>query len=509
MQTPHDLIPAIGYIRVSWLQEEQISPDVQESSITTYATREGYRIVKWIVDLDKSGRNFKRRITEAITAVEDRSAQAIIVWQYSRFGRHRRDNHVFLSRVEEAGGQLLSSTEQLDARTASGKLARGVLLEFAAHYSDAIGERWAEAHTNRRNRGLPPLGRNRFGYQRRGRQPDPLRPRRTLRNPDDGNERYEPDPQTGPVLAEGYRRYIAGTGGRELAGWLNISGWYGTRGKPWSATTILRYLDSGFGAGLLHVHDPECVCVQPGSCDRRVYLRGAHDPVISAEEWQAYGRRRARIGRTAPRARVSPYPLSGRIWCGHCGAAMAVRADNGRPSHRYLCGSYLRKKECAARSVLRSAAESAVMAQLAAWADDVAGRQEAAPSKPVETRVDGAKPEQQIIQLDEALDRMTRQLALGLIPEDSYVRTRDELLAERAELAGQLAAAQATPAPGPREWIPVMRALAEEWHTLPADGRREMVADVIAAVRVFRDGRTAWLEIESTWGEVGTIDLTS
>ena len=45
------------------------------------------------------------------------------------------------------------------------------------------------------------------------------------------------------------------------------------------------------GAGFLLLHDPACRCKRKTSCGRRAWLKGAHEPVVEADEWLAYRRR--------------------------------------------------------------------------------------------------------------------------------------------------------------------------------------------------------------------------
>lgn len=500
------LIPVIGYVRVSMLKEEQISPEIQKTAVTNWAQRTGRKIVRWVIDLDATGRDFHRKIMEAIAGVEAGEAKEIAAWKYNRFGRNRTGNAVNLARLHNVGGELQSATEDIDATTAIGKLQRGMLLEFAAFESDRTGEQWAEAHEHRRSRGLPAHGRARFGYTLRGRIPDPLQPHRTIRAPQDGPERYEIDPTTGPVLAELYRRYTAGEGARPLVAWANAAGFHSTKGRPWSTSTLLRYLDTGFGAGLIKTHDPDCGCANASRCRRITYLPGAHEPVITPQEWDAYRRRRARVGALPPRARVTIYPLTGRIWCGHCEATMTVGEHKGVKAARYNCSAYMRKGQCGSRSVQRARVEELVLGVLAQWATDIEADPGSAPAPALEPQIDVSGLQAQIGRLDAALDRLTRQLALELVPEESYKRTRDELLAERAQLACQVEELQ-RPAPRSRQaYVPVIRALVEEWPTLEGGERRELVAELIESVWVFRtDPRTAWLEITSTWGDKSQV----
>lgn len=500
------LIPTIGYIRVSWLQEHQISPDIQRHAIDDWARRNGRTIVEWIEDLDVTGRDFRRKVMQAIQGIEAGRAQEIAVWKYSRFGRTDTGNAVNLGRIHLAGGELQSATEDVDASTAVGKLTRNMLMDLAVFESDRAGEQWKEAHANRRARGLPSNGRGRFGYILRGRVRDPFIKHRTVRAPEDGVERYEIDPRTGPILTELYRRYTAGAGFRSLAGWLNNAGIYGTRGIPWSDVSMMDVLDAGFGAGLLRVHDVNCGCHTSPTCRNMILVEGAHDPVISNDEWRAYRRRRERVARTAPRARVTVYPLTGLTRCGHCHSTMTIRSERGVPGRVYMCGGYLRKSMCAARSVRRGALEDAVLGALAQWADDLEKQNVPAEVPHVELQVDERAIQAEIDTADAALVRLTLQMAKGLIPEPAYVASRDELLADRASAKKRLEEAAR---PQPQRWtdyVPVIRTLVEEWPTLAAAARREMLADVVRVVRVFRDSRTSSrIEVESLWGDVHTV----
>lgn len=335
-----DLIPAIGYIRVSMLREEQISPETQQAAIEDWAERRGRRIVDWIPDLDMTGRDFlKRRIREAISRVEAGEAREIAVWKYSRFGRDRAGVAVNLARLEKAGGQLQSATEEIDARTATGKFTRGMLFEVAAFESDRAGETWHEAYVWRKDKGLPPLGRARFGYRRLGRMRSEIDPHRTVRDmTDKDGERYEPDPELGPVLAGMYQSHIRGNGGPVIARGLNDRGIPNTYGNLWSGRTVLDVLDSGFGAGYLRVHDDGChACDEKGKCRNKVWVEGTHEPVITEDEWQDYRARRKLAG-DIPTRHVTPvYPVSGLVRCGHCDAAMVVSGTRKDENPRFKC----------------------------------------------------------------------------------------------------------------------------------------------------------------------------
>jgi site-specific DNA recombinase len=89
-----DWEPWIGYIRVSTWKEEKISPELQETALRAWAARTRRRLLEPLtIDLDVTGRNFKRKIMRDIERVERREAKGIAVWKYSRFGRTRDGVH--------------------------------------------------------------------------------------------------------------------------------------------------------------------------------------------------------------------------------------------------------------------------------------------------------------------------------------------------------------------------------------------------------------------------------
>ncbi|MFI0593656.1 recombinase family protein [Streptomyces griseus] len=297
--------PWLGYIRVSTWKEEKISPELQRAAIDAWARRTGRRIVGWIEDLDQTGRNFKRKIMRGITSVERGEAKGIAVWKYSRFGRTRDGVPVNLKRLEDAGGQLASATEEVDARTATGRLQRGILFEFAAYESDVRGEQWRETHDHRRYKlHLPATGRPRFGYIWTPRRvPDASSPTGWRIQ----EESYKAHPQTGPAMADCFRGYVDGEGFRPLTFALNEAGHRTVSGSLWCVSTLIRYMDSGFPAGLLRIHDPACRC----PVEKRKYCRaeklipGAQEELISAELWQSYLERRKEM-------KITPPPRPGR-----------------------------------------------------------------------------------------------------------------------------------------------------------------------------------------------------
>lgn len=499
-----ELIPAIGYIRVSVWGEEKISDEIQKASIEEAARRKGRAIVRWVIDLDATGRNFRRKIMEAIAAVEAGDAPEIWVWKYSRFGRNRHGVAVNLARVEKVGGELLSATEDVDASTATGKFTRGMLLEVAAFESDRAGEGWQETHELRRGLGLPAAGGKRFGYLW------------TPRLDPDGHpqeERYDIDPATGPELANLYRMHINGDGMYVLATWINDElKLPNTRGQRWSRNGLTRYLDSGFGAGLLMVHSKEVRCGEPSTCQlyraHYIYIRGAHDPVISEETWRRYRERRELMRVTPPRSRNASYALSGLVHCGRCnGKAVNHGGGAAHTADAYRCsGRSSRRTDCEGIWMKRAPVEAAVRA----WVEDLRGELEArnrgdevkpAKPKPDSRERSRAKLAAEVARLTAGLESAAEKYALGDIPREDYLRSRDRLQERRATTQADLdALTVASPGPGIEAFRDVIGALDEEWDVMLVARKRDLLASMIRSVTLL-PGAEHPVVIEPVWNQ--------
>ncbi|MGW4305113.1 recombinase family protein [Streptomyces californicus] len=511
--------PWLGYIRVSTWKEEKISPELQRTAIEALARRTGRRIVGWIEDLDQTGRNFKRKIMKGIAAVERGEVKGIAVWKYSRFGRTRDGVPVNLKRLEDAGGQLVSATEEVDARTATGRLQRGILFEFAAYESDVRGEQWRETHDHRRYKlHLPATGRRRWGYIWTPRRvPDATAP--------DGwrlqDESYKADPKTGPVMADCYRAYAEGGSFYELVVKLNAEGHRTVRGGLWSIATLLRYMDSGFAAGLLRIHDPACTCPQEkrNNCTKAVFIPGAQEELISAEVWQSYCERREEIKKTPPRARTALYTLTNLIKHRECRGTMPAQSAERRvegqlvslPGYGYACGRRhdTGRAGCSGIWTPRARIENMVRDWVA---DELADDVDRAPSVPAprsstpDPRIAAARErarlEAEAVKLAQALTRLRADRAMT--PDDygpgEYESARDTIREQQAaNVRAMERAAGIEAAPHRADYEPLLVALLDAWDDMKAAEKNSLLKQVARRVAVWKEEGAVVIDVHPVW----------
>ncbi|MCX5381372.1 hypothetical protein [Streptomyces sp. NBC_00091] len=95
--------------------------------------------------------------------------------------------------------------------------------------------------------------------------------------------------------------------------------------------------------------------------------------------------------------------------------------------------------------------------------------------------------EVQLSKLSAAIDRATTGHVMGDIPRDSYLRTRDMLTAERAEVQRKPDALPKEQAEQPLSPVPfrgVVRGLLDEWATISVQSKRTILASMILRVEI-------------------------
>jgi DNA invertase Pin-like site-specific DNA recombinase len=509
---PAEPIPMIGYIRVSMAREEMISPEIQKAAITDWARRNNRRIVDWVPDLDQSGRNFKRKVMKAIERIEGREAVEIGLYRYDRWGRNAVESLANIKRVEMIGGKVVSVTEPYDAETAIGKYNRLNALGLAEMQSDLIADNWKAALANRTNRGLPSAGTPRFGYVRLGRVPDPVEPHRYRRDRTDvEGERYEPDYASGlaDVHAEMYDRYIRLGGFRKIAVWLNSRSILNTRGEEWTEDGVRKFMDAGFGAGLLHVHDPECRCGEAATCRRRVHIPGAHPAIIDQDVWMEYLRVRNQRKTMPAASRAPAYALTSLLWCGHCFGTLRAQSVQGVRGAAFRCATWQQRGKSACPGVFprRLYLEDRVRERLAEWAADIDQVTATALSRRtvrVSAEVDRDRLTRALADADAALTRLAVQKAKDPdMPEAVYAAAKKELLASRAQAETALAEADAAATtPQPDDFAPVLAGILDGWDMLPPLKVRDALMTLVRHVVVSRGERgKPGVEVTPVWVE--------
>lgn len=462
---------AVLYLRQSVSREDSISLELQESACRAHCEREGYTVVGVEADPGISGRTWNRPgVVKVMELIEGGKADVIVLWRWSRLSRSRLDWAVAADRVETAGGRIESATEAIDVSTSTGRLARGMMTEFAAFESEKIGDTWKEAHARRLNMGLPANGRPRFGYAYAR---------------DTG---FTQDPVTAPVLREMYMRYTSGMSFFQLTRWANTTdtqpAYYGGGRLPgktgWGPNTIRSMLDSGFGAGLLNTKGEK--------------LAGAHEGVISLEEWEEYlSRRQLRL--KFKRGENSGYTYTGMIRCS-CGYAMHGGYKD-TPQERYACSARVAQSTHVGGFVRSGAVDRAVLSWLEGIAEEInASAARVLTTKTVRVASKHDRLSKELAKLASRKDTLTNKFLDETIPQDSYLRLVADLSEKIKAVEDDLSAAKVEDAHPHAELVPD---LLSNWSRLPVEVRRDILRRLIHTIEVTTKIPKSEVKITALW----------
>lgn len=298
------------YARYSSAGQRDQSIADQIKACEEYAERNDYEIVAIYADHAVSGRTDKRADFQRMLADSDSKAfEAVLVWQLDRFGRNREEMAINRRRLRQNGVKIVSAIENIPEGP-DGILIESIKEGLAEYYSKNLsinvkrGMR-SNAEKAEYNGGAIPLG-----Y-------------------DIVDRHYSINETEAEVVRKIFSLAYEGYGYVEIARMMTDEGYKTKNGKNFN------------GAGIKFI-----------LCNRRYmgeYVFGdivhenAIPPIINKEEFEEVQEIIKKHGKVKKRARV--YPLSGKIFCAHCGKPYIADGGINR------LGNYYRYYSCSGRKI--------------------------------------------------------------------------------------------------------------------------------------------------------------
>ncbi len=361
-----DLPLAVSYIRVSTKRQadEGVSLDEQRRANEAEAARLGYKLVAEFIDGGSSGRSdrrpeFQRMIAECCS--KDSSVKAVVIYNFSRFFRDDYELEGYRRKLEKAGVELLSATQQIAAGPHA-KLQRAVITAMDAAQSEITAEAVtqmmrANAAAGYWNGSTPPLGYETYVAESKGKKQ-----KKKLRIvPAEAN-------QVSGIIA----RCLGRNGGEmpgigKLAKLLNDLG-ETYRGRPFTPNLVHTILTRESYTGRHFYNTVGSRTRKPRP--REEWIEVPVPRIISDEDFAAVQKLlKSRDPKMAPaRSHSSPVSLSGLGKCGNPGCTGTMMLMTGKSGqHRYYaCSNVRRKKDrsCGGNNVPMQKVDDAVMAAL-------------------------------------------------------------------------------------------------------------------------------------------------
>jgi DNA invertase Pin-like site-specific DNA recombinase len=222
----------VGYVRVSTEQqvEDGVSLEAQKKKLDAYAVALDLELVDVIEDAGLSAKSLHRPgLARALGLLDAGDADGLVVTKLDRLTRSVRDLGDLVDRYFASRFSLLSVSDAIDTRTASGRLVLHVLAAVSQWEREATAERTRDALAQLRAEGLQ-LGGEGLGWRRSDQRDE--RGHRTLERLGDEADTIDRIRQ---LDAEGHSL-------REIAAVLETEDRRTKRGGRWHPTTILRLL---------------------------------------------------------------------------------------------------------------------------------------------------------------------------------------------------------------------------------------------------------------------------
>lgn len=161
---------AVAYLRVSTTQQadEGVSLEAQRTQAQLYAQLYGLHLVDVVVDAGVSAKTLDRPgLQRALAMLRTGEAEALLVCKLDRLTRSVKGLGVLLDEffARPGGPALLCVQEQVDTRSAGGRLVLNVLMSVAQWEREAIGERTSAALQHMKANGEYTGGRAPYGWQ--------------------------------------------------------------------------------------------------------------------------------------------------------------------------------------------------------------------------------------------------------------------------------------------------------------------------------------------------------
>jgi site-specific DNA recombinase len=307
-----------GYIRVSQTRGREgdsfISPKVQRDCIQGWADGRGVRIAAWHEDLDQSGGKLHRPGLDAMLArIRMGQTGGLAVAHLDRLSRAGvADALRLVEGVHEAGAKIAVVDLGIDPTTPVGEFSMTLFLALGRMQRRQFQDRWQEAQSRAIGRGIH--FRAPFGYTKPGKAMPIV-----------------PNPDTAPLVRRAFEMRAAGEPWPRIAAFLNERH-SPNKAPAWTRSTVNHLIRNTAYLG-------------QATCGR--YVRaGAHQPLVSAELWEAANAVKAQ----APsRGNGEGTLLAGLVRCAGCRYVMSAGATQGARRPEQLLTYTCRRNHSAGR----------------------------------------------------------------------------------------------------------------------------------------------------------------
>ncbi len=321
------------YARFSSHGQTEQSIEGQLRECYDYARRQDYVVVEEYIDRAISGTIDKR--PEFLRMIEDskkKTFEYVLVYQLDRFARNRYDSANYKAKLKKNGIRVLSAKENI-TDDASGILIEGLLESMAEYYSVELSQKVKRGVKESLIKGHFIGGHKILGY-------------------DIIDKKWVINDEEAEVVRYIFLKYNGGMKTNAIMADLNSRGIKGKGGRIFKYNTIAQMIRNPKYIGKL--------CVNGVNYDNVI------PPIISLSLFEQCNKLMDNSKHMARpvKSKDNPYALSGKLYCGQCGALVTAESGtskSGRVYQYYKCVT-LKKRQgyCSTKGISKDKLESLV-----------------------------------------------------------------------------------------------------------------------------------------------------
>lgn len=316
---------AVIYARYSSEKQNEQSIEGQLDICREYARAHDINVIECYTDEALSGKSDKRPgFQKMIRDSKSRHFELVLVYKFDRFARNRFDSAIFKAQLKKNGVRVVSAMEVV-AEGPEGIILESLLEGMAEYYSANLAQNVERGMRQRAKKAKFLGGKVPLGFQV------------------DSNKNYIIDGTTAPIVKKIFDMYASGISARKIVDYLNGSGYTSSSGNKFSYTSLHGILSNEKYNG------------KYTSFKGDIVVENAFPKIVDDVTFEKVKSVMER-NKHAPAHAKSPvdFYLSGKLFCGHCGASMVGDSGTGRNGtthYYYTCLSRKRKRGCKKKSV--------------------------------------------------------------------------------------------------------------------------------------------------------------
>ncbi len=341
------------YARFSSHGQNEQSIEAQVRICTECAESKGLEVVNLYTDKARTGTNDARpAFQKMISDAQLGTFQYIIVYMFDRFARNRRDSILYKEMLKEKYGIKVISALEPIADDEGGEFYEMFLDWNAEKYSKRLSKRVKDGLDISVANGTFCGGFIIYGYKLEL-EPVPGKQGKFIK-------RIVLDEEESKVMKYVFEQFDKGIGKKQIAQELNAQG-VRFKGKPITGKTFDHYLTNPKYTGEFYFGERLCTNMYPAIIDKETFERVQKR--LSDNRYVLGGKETAKI---------EPYLLTGKLFCGHCGSEMVSgggRSKTGKKYYYYECKNR-KKKLCKKRLEHKDTLENAVVSSILLYLSD-------------------------------------------------------------------------------------------------------------------------------------------